>query len=288
MQDVLKNDSFKLEAKPEGVEAQPKEIQTLCKDCVFAKFHEDGFQNGCSLGRLERFQKNQRLSFLDDKTYRIKGICNTFRNSEWAVKKLPGAAEEQDAINLVMKEVETPVSFIVFFKKENTLDQLDKFVESCENQIIKPKEIHIINEAKDPNISDFLHEMELDITWKLLKSKENSEASLIDESFRLMRYSTYFSIFYLPFSVPKNFIESFNISLNYRLDRFLILRPAGSQGLSLQSILYKWLNGNKKFRLDEETEKTDFFEKIKYILETSMEDYKEFIKNVVDICPQME
>src|SRR3990167_2575240 len=95
-------------------------IETSCKDCIFAKFDDEGHQDSCELGRLEIFHQRDETYIKNINTdwfYTIKRFCNTCRNQEWLDK--PGNSKEK-----AIEESKLQYSTIII---ENTCDsQEDK------------------------------------------------------------------------------------------------------------------------------------------------------------------
>ena len=55
-------------------------IKTTCRECIFRLNDDDGNQNGCYLGKLEKYIDKNNTDKEND-YYVINGLCNTCRNS---------------------------------------------------------------------------------------------------------------------------------------------------------------------------------------------------------------
>lgn len=116
---------------------------TICRDCVFAKigqttgsFGNDREQFGCELGFLDKYKNKTEVvkesEGFDDglfvstfSYYRIKNrLCIGCRNKEWK-DNLKISATEQ-----IAKEIELPVTYIIYLDDNSVVEDVEKTVRS--------------------------------------------------------------------------------------------------------------------------------------------------------------
>lgn len=239
-------------------------IVTDCKNCVFAKF-ENGNQYGCELARLERFSKYGGITKVEKESgshFIINRFCNTCRNLDWA-----NNISESEWKEKVLKEIELKVSLVVFFQEEDSLENLSVFIDSCAQQKIMPKEVIVLNKRKidRKSISDLLDKKlsKLDILWHntFFYIDEDNIEKYINKIINKIT-GQYFSVFILPKTLDDNFIEKLNVSINHRLERYVLLES--DNGITFQTYLYKKLT-NQLIINDNEEKIDTIYDKIHFI-----------------------
>lgn len=213
-------------------------FNTSCQDCIFAKW-SDNVQTGCELQRLERFDINGGRSVVtDEKTGKVHSIihryCNGCHNKEHPVVK---DLSVDLAIQEVRKKMRLQHTVVVHYRDGNNIDQLIKFIESCNNQTLPPTEIYVLNNTSDKETvrNALISCVRPGITWKHNFTEEiRSPESLLDSALSASNNSSitgdFFSIFFLPFELPNSFIENINVALNYRMERFVALKGFDNMG----------------------------------------------------------
>lgn len=229
-------------------------MQTNCEKCVFAKFtsmvngdYVNKVQIGCDLGRIERFQLNGKVNQeqKDNKFYFvIDRFCNCYReqNSEWA-NNIPVT----ERIKTVKEETILNHTVVINFKKGDSLVDLCQFLESCLQSEIRPGEVVILSRERIFNdlLDVALNKLQdADIEWKIVRVIDIVPENLVINELKNSIKTQYFSIFNLPTTLPSNFIKKLHIAINERLERFILLTPINNQGFTVQTWLFKVLEGN--------------------------------------------
>lgn len=255
---------------------------TSCKDCYFAEYLQSGqIQNGCRLGRLQRFQSHGGIEQVNEDDYifyKVKRYCTTLRSKKWAEQFF-------DPIEQVKREISLKHSIVGIYKEENDLEQLLQFVNSCLEQTHLPLEIVVLNEAGMKSaiqISKFWDSVNLpdNVTFKniyIMDFKNDKEA--ITELVGKIA-GTFFSLFQLPYYIPPNFIKDLNVSINERLERWIMLTNETFDGFTFQTKIFNRLKGNEPVEVDGQLLET-IYEKIMWAAKFGNEEY--LIKDIHDI-----
>lgn len=123
-----------------------QEIKTVCRGCIFADV--DGqTQVGCTVDQIDRLVDagGELLEAYDEKGnefYIIDGqFCVWKRGEKWAAKN-----EGKDQIQLVREEMRLQYQLIIV--ANNSLEDLEKTINSAVGQKVKPKHITVIRELE--------------------------------------------------------------------------------------------------------------------------------------------
>ena len=138
---------------------------TICRDCVFAdiyattgSFGNDKMQKGCKLGFLKKYQEKTEITeeletikedIFETKFtyYRIKNrLCIGCRNKDWE-SKLTIPKEKQ-----IEKELEVPVTYIIYLDDNHTLEDLDLTIRSINSLNKMPDLCIFIDNSKEHHI----------------------------------------------------------------------------------------------------------------------------------------
>lgn len=133
-------------------------VTTICQQCVFATYdlYDDRLvQSGCEANRLHKFES--RLESADVKQgnkeyrkhfYRLKGICNYCRNSNW----LKPLESKEDAVSRVIEETEIKYNAIIFATRYHDVEDIEITWKSLSGSSLPPEKITIIVEDQQYTI----------------------------------------------------------------------------------------------------------------------------------------
>lgn len=227
-----------------------KKITGSCNGCIFATY-DDIIQNGCELGKLEKFQEQSRASMTPEGYYALDGICRSCRGEAWGHANigtnLIAAVERETRINMD----------IVLYSIDDDVDMLDKpllrAIKNCIDQkVIKPRSIVVVvkNANVDSwiklyrNLQDLTHEH--DILFNLVRVMED-EAD-INRCLELgieKCNSQYVATFDLHNAISSNFICRFHNVVNEDLRRVLMVEPQRDyHGMIIVNKIFEILGGN--------------------------------------------
>lgn len=276
-----------------------------CKNCVFAKY-DGNTQVGCELGRTSKFKKLGALIEAKDNNkefFIVNGrICNAYRDKDWVEHIVKN--HSMSAIKKKLKsEIDVTVDLVIMIEKDYKVADLEHTLDSLKN-IKKPKQILVAlnTDVIHPyEVLKILREKENEIPpFKLIKIQEEgiSREGACDILFKDVN-SRFYSVFKAGATIPNDFFNAINTSINVIFDRFVILEPyEDGNGLTVLSDFHKHPNvmGNyeievnendlydakdeeeiKPLRLHNVVEKAIFYGKL------YKQDY--LIKKAEDICP---
>lgn len=235
-------------------------IETSCRDCIFAVFNE-GHQNGCELGKLEKFHRRDETYIKDidnDWFYTIKRFCNTCRNQEWLDK--PGNSKEK-----AIEEAKFQYSAIVIenskVNQEEIKENLVRSLDSLKNQQPLPQSIVMVlcNPNLDVNntryfINDWFRNNALIIPFSFVIPQEVENR----DNFDLLDYGVekIDSAFYVGlesgYLLLDDFIDALDYKLNTKLDQFCVIKGLKRNSfeydiheLVVQTLVHKAMGGSK-------------------------------------------
>ena len=250
-----------------------KFMDTACKYCIFSE-KQGNLQTGCKYGNLEKF-KNAGCEIIeaedqDEQFFVIKNrLCMALRRSPWGE-----SLSDEEKINKVRKDITTRITCILVVKEtENNIENIVKTFKSAIAQKIKFQNIHFILEKKSSikigSLMNAIKPIECDIQWfvKQMVHDDFSFKDGIDEIVEKEK-SVFSAIFFSGFSIPEDFVQSIDKSINDDLNRFIMLKPYKENGLVFQNKSFKIFGGNKdaineelKVNFSSILEKVDFIAK---------------------------
>lgn len=241
-------------------------MRTLCRDCIFASF-EKGVQQGCTLGRLEKFKNlgtdvsMEKDTDKDKQYYAINDrYCMACRNEKW----LSGLDESTDHVEAMRKEMSLQYTAIIFH--ESTLDDLNKTLRSLSAQSPKPKNLKIVRRPSCKYKVEEAAEVckQFEIPWVVRNFiSESSEHECIDLILRSPTMSAFYCVFYSGFEVPVDTMANVNDFVNEELQQFAILLPnKEGNGKMVQTLVHKMCYGNREEPLEKKMEKAEWKNKI--------------------------
>jgi len=241
-------------------------MRTLCRDCIFASF-EKGVQQGCTLGRIEKFKDlgtdvSMEKDTGKDKQYYVINdrYCMACRNEKW----LCGLDETTDHVQVMKKEMCLQYTAIVFL--ESTLNDLDKTLRSLNAQNPKPKNVKIVRKPScDYSLAEVAEVCEqLETQWTVRNFlSEFSDNECTDLILRSNTMSAFYCVFYAGFQVPADTMTNVNDFVNEELQQFAILLPdKEGNGKTVQTLVHRMCKGNSGEDLEKKMEKAEWKNKI--------------------------
>lgn len=244
-------------------------LKTLCKECIFATYHDNDIQSGCKLHRLEIFQNRGKALFVDN-NYEIDGFCNFCRNKEWddsldTSNDLSEQAKLKTQINTLNKETNIRLDILLVVNGTNdTIETIKRSLDSIKSQAFYPSHINIgihLPELSIPGqtilrkqiIQEFTNSKYI-FTISFISENMNSTYDIIDLLANKLK-GQYYTVLMAGDTLPKNWMESLNILINHKLDNFSMMYPIkGHTGFTAQSLLHRVLVGNKGQLIQEKIE----------------------------------
>lgn len=267
--------------------------RTPCRQCVFADFREKT-QVGCKLNRLERFQEQDPNCIVpaedgDLEFFVVNGrLCNAYRNvnSRWA------GEHQADSLVAIVDELKVRLSVIVMLKGK-TEEQITATAQSLLDQKLQPNQVLFVSEPGGVKAAR-LHALLFTLignklTWRIQNVlKEMSREKVVDEAVGAVT-SPFYSIFDAGYVIPPSFIDDVNQSLNYRLERWSLLRPFSGQGLTIQTKYAQTIGGHSNpLIVEHEGQKTEYPDIVSKLTHyAASEDKPYLVKNVEEVCPSL-
>jgi len=275
---------------PETVQqdTQTSMVSTICYNCVFADY-ENNIQTGCKANRLELFKKHQvdikETEIEDRQCFVIEGkSCVYYRNKEWVIENYK-TEDVNIALDTIKKQLRIPYHALVFFRSEDTIEDLQKRLYELENQKVKPKLVTVIDRSHNSEaitgelIKTFHNKYSFD-HWRVQRIQavdqiDNDIIDLVYDSTKKQVYMFYI-IFECSYDIPEKFSEDIHRSLHDEMKNFTILLPnKNGVGRGALKIAHEKYAGNS-FGID-------LADKIIHY-----GDAPHMIKAVEEICPSLQ
>ena len=172
----------------------------------------------------------------------------------------------------------------------NDLEKTKITIKSLSEQEIQFSEVIfcISSKVKPSEIMTIIKDLNCKFRWNIKEILDDywTGARAINISVQKSR-STYFSIFYDGFIIPKTFVKEIDTAICDEMKRFIILEPIDSTGncSTFQTYAFNALRGNEEASVEDESniQANTFFEKITYI--ATKQGLMHLIKKCEDICP---
>lgn len=263
-------------------------IRTSCKDCVFALKSKIGVQYGCSLNKLETFEKRgAEVERIDNHLEIVNRICMFCRDEKWAKKN--SILDEA-----VKKETNIKHSYIIIYNQGDCLNLLFETIEDLDNQTLTPSEVYVINNSHDYKISNkiFNH------TKKIFENKcgyyvqtvynKFTNDELYDNDYLMSLYlgkvhGNWMTLLLPGQKVRKDFTLNLNNLINVDLEKICALLPKeGLSGSTYQVFVTKSFGGNYIILDEEDKPLLNLNEKLLY----SERKYKtNMVRSLEEVCP---
>jgi hypothetical protein len=235
------------------VDEKTENFSTSCKNCIFAQW-ENGVQvdNGCDLGRLEKYNQQNKVKTHEDGYFIIDTVCNTCRGESWANRNVG-----KNLISLVNDEIKITLDFVLLATEEKDIyKKLPDLINQCVKQkMILPKKIFIVipKHVNAIPIYNMLQEEFSETQHEIIKivDEKCSELECIDIAIKRVK-SRYYAIFDLSSKIPVNLIQVLNELINTHLKSLSMVKPFyKNNGLILQTTLHRIFGGNKNAPIHE-------------------------------------
>ena len=260
---------------------------TICLNCIFAQYN-DKVQTGCAANRLDLFKKAEQeiaeVTIDDRTTFVIEGkTCVYYRNKEWA-ESYYKTKNPKDILLNVKKELSIPYHVILFFRKDDKLEDLKDRLTELEQQKVSPKILTILDrshsvEAPTEKIMQTCQEFNFP-HWRVQKIQatdqlDNDVIDLAYDSTKNLKYMFYI-IFETSQQIPITLSKEIHESLHDHMKAFTVLLPNKNQiGKTVLKIAHKKYAGNS-FTVPIEKKIVHY------------DDAPHLIKKVEEICPSLQ
>ncbi len=259
---------------------QPEyQVETCCKNCVFAKY-EENTQVGCDLDRHLIFNPEENYREEDGKkSYIFDRFCTAFRPKEW--KLILDDEEKKDLVAAVRDEIFPPLGIFIFLKTTvpNPINNLRNRINDLKEQTLgKPRYVVVINSKVEYNeeIHDILRksfdfdETEFHIVQTLV---DQEDLLYVDDAFRHAK-NGWIYVTRSNRKIRKDLFEIINHNINVKLNRVVLVEPVDDiNGMIFQAAVHKFLDGSNSV-LDLETServRVNFLQKVKGLAEKTEE-----------------
>ena len=247
------------------VPEKKQSLTTSCKDCVFAS-KEDKTQTGCELNRIEAFESRGTVvieaeDMEENEFYVIESWCNAYREDIWAK-----ANEGEDLIEAVSKEMYPKIGFLILVRDD--LDGYEKTINSILNQEKFPaKHIVTINAGNRSyfelikKTNEILEDSEIQYKVQDIRNAENpSDEEIIDEAFVNAKFGFY-TLVECGKELPLDLIAVLNNWVTVNLKKAAYIEGYdGINGLTVQTVMHKFLAGNKGASLKQKIKEGEEFD----------------------------
>ena len=261
---------------------------TSCLRCVFATF--DGkTQIGCIAGQLDKFKESdvevlEVFNETDGEFFVISNkLCSYYRPKKVVEELLDDISPEDLLVNIKAKLL-IPYQAIVFFRSDDSLEELHERLVELQDQEVKPKIVTVIDRShsKSPRegkiMKLFQNNFKFDY-WRIHKASaiDQEDNELVDICYDNTKKYTFFfyTIFETSKPIPMKFSEEMHTSIQNKMMSFTVLTPNedGVGGTALKVAHGKY--GGNSFGIPLET-------KLKHY-----DDSVHLIKKVEDLCPSL-
>lgn len=273
------------------------EVHQPCKNCTFAVY--DGkTQTGCVLGRTDQFRRLGNLVEAEDEErqfFIVNGrICSAFNEAQ---SEFFRTTTDENRVEAIYRLLSTRLTLVVVASQDTRLADIEKSARDVVAQEMKPHEVVFIN-----NLCRVAPAAIRDAVWKIIETAVPYSIHKIVETKDGKAVSTeravdlaaprisgsYFSVFSAGAAIPKEFVKQIDHDLNVRMERFALLTPAGGEGLTVQTSMFKWpmINGNAKAVFNEgggDVVLNSYEEKIAHYAAHQNKPWLH--KKVTDVCP---
>tara|TARA_R100001377_G_C3193977_1_gene111752 strand:- start:2180 stop:3007 length:828 start_codon:yes stop_codon:yes gene_type:complete len=247
------------------VEDRMKSITTSCKKCVFS-IKEGKTQVGCELGKIDTLIAQgvniiEAEDLEENEFYVLEHGCRTYREEIWKT-----ANKGKDLKEVLEKEIYPRMTFIVLVRDD--LDGIETTISSILNQErFQPKRILIVN-TKGKGYIDLIEKSKSlledgEISYKVQNIlDELTDDEILDKTFCNIS-GGFYSVFESGKEVPIDLIKTLNQVLSYKVEKAGYIKGFdGINGLTVQSILHKFLYGNRGASLEKKIREGEEFDEV--------------------------
>ena len=261
---------------------------TFCIDCTFAKYDDKNTQIGCKANRIEKFHNaNIPISEIihnDITSYIIEGkACVYYRNKDWVKEIYPDISDE-DLLSTVKTQLKIPYHAIVFYRREDSIEDIKARLSELEQQHIKPKIVTLVDRShmatpNTPELISLFNQHSFDY-WRVqtVQATDQTDIEVVDliyDSTKKLRFMFYIS-FESRYPIPASFSQEIHTSIQDDMKVFTILLPnAQNVGAGALKAAHAKHAGNS-FGVPLETKIIHY------------DDAPHLIQKVEEICPSLQ
>ncbi len=261
-----------------------RQINTSCQYCCFRQNNKEGTQEGCSLGRIDRYRTKGVAIEQKDKFFIIQNkFCDGLRTKGWADK-------QDNPEEAVYKEIALKCDFIIM--SDGNINKLEQTLKTVVAQRMPPSSLRIntvsyvgptlelLGDIAPDNLNYFVD----DVREEKLRLED-----MIDISANKCT-GAFYAVFHNGFLIPNTYLEDINNSFNNKLDRFCLLIPHDRyNGMFVDKALHDSVFGNKELIVekyeDGELVSDNIIDKAKFFGEQTKTLH--MIKEVNQVCQNM-
>ena len=205
---------------------------------------------------LAEYENNKIVDFYDDfkekedidlerehSYYKFGRFCNRLRTIYWSGKH----KNDGDLKELCIIESKLKVSILIYLGQNDQMFDLENTLHNISEQTQEPYEIIVCNNSSHSptDVSDLLefYYGNRSIWRQVAPTQKVSKEQALDETYRYLK-GQYFAQIDLPCSVQKDLVEQLDISINERLDRWLMAILENPNIKVFQRQVVKMVNGN--------------------------------------------
>jgi hypothetical protein len=258
-------------------QVKSKNIQTVCKDCVFATYVvEDDHpkQTGCQVGRDVLLANNGAniLHIEDEKRdyFLIQDrVCNMCRGPQWELEMKH--RKVKDLIKQARQEINLKCTCLIYLGPHDLINEAAKSMLSLDAQKHKADSVIIVNAnpTYDPStFLDFFRKQDFTTPWSMEYVVELQTQEILDvfygddeQSKDQLEKEAYYrcidigarkakTIYYAVIRagdvLPSHYLQDIDKAINDDMIRVLALEPEHHTGLFMHRALHSQIGGNKE------------------------------------------
>ena len=210
---------------------------TFCMGCVFAEYDKNNIQVGCKANRIEKFQNaNIPISTIvteDITSYIIEGkACIYYRNKDWITANYPDINNEE-LLSKVKSQLKIPYHAIVFYRQEDSIENIKNRLLELDQQYVKPKVVTLIDRShREKPITSELMLLFQDYSfdyWRIqtIKTVDQTDIEIIDLVYDSTKKLSF--MFYIAFEsrhpIPASFSQEIHTAVQDDMKAFTVLLP---------------------------------------------------------------
>lgn len=261
---------------------------TSCLHCAFATFN-DKTQIGCMAEQLDKFRKNN-IEVLEvfnedgDEFFMIKDKICCYHRPKEMVEQVLDKTTHEEILQSIKKRLIISYQAIVFFRTEDSVEDLNDRLAELQSQKTKPNVVTIIDRSHsvDPREGRIIKLLNNDYSfnyWRVQTASaiDQEDNDLIDLCYDNTKTYKYF--FYIAFeaskTIPLEFSEEMHESIQNKMMSFTILTPNkdGIGGGALKAAHAKYAGNSFGIPLEKKIRHYD--------------DSVHLIKKVEELCPSL-
>ena len=210
---------------------------TFCMDCTFAKYDDNNTQVGCKANRIEKFRNANipisQFTNADTAFYIIEGkACVYYRNKDWVTETYSDITDE-NLLSTIKKQLKIPYHAIVFYRQEDSIEDIKNRLSELEQQYVKPKIVTLVDRSHlaKPITSELLslfQDYSFDY-WRVqtVQAVDQTDIEIIDLIYDSTKKIAF--MFYISFEarhpIPDSLSQEIHTSIQDDMKAFTVLLP---------------------------------------------------------------